>query len=741
MKKTRLKQLLSIILAVLMTTIAIPLYVSAEDITPTAGFLDSYDTQTEFIIDSAEDWYAVAAAADKSFAGKTVKLGATIDFGGKSVPTLFQAFRGTFDGGKFTIKNAIVTGDALLANRCIAATVKDVIFENIHKTVSTSIVLSQEEKNETNDTEAAGYAIAVARFNGKASGITVKNSSVKVSSDISYDKNDTSSFVTAGGILFGSLCQGQDTINSIIENCTVDGCEGDFMLSGGGIAGFGRKASTIRNCTVSNTNLCGQSEGLGGIYGKANGWVAVDIDGCTVRDVTLTYVDKTASGFFQAAGLALGYTRGDHANTSITNCNLNGYIFSTAGAFYSLGGVVGGANASADRTIIIKNNQVEVEITSTSYGKFGGLVGSFCNDVSGDNASLIIESCNVSGKINANREANRIDAGSAVGFCHAENKKIHLSVIGVDTNMAINNKCTDSNSGTSGLIGTYGTVNPNGLYQMPGTVTVKNCHVGGSVSRPGKNSVGGIFGYYGAGGSVANVDNVVITATFPNNPPKTDVKDASQAGMVIGRAMRCDGIVINVKNCVTTNDMTAFYDIANGGKMTYNDTVYETDFVAHRDGSMITVTSEQAQSIIHKNEQCFITSVGGHQDANYFQLSEVKNGKYNIRFVVPSLISQAKEAGITVLVKDEAGNVIKTFTTKACELYHSLIGNTELGIVNYDASDFNAITFMAITITNVPTGSAYTFDVTPYYVNEYNVKTVGETAEISMDANGNPLNA
>lgn len=70
------------------------------------GYLDNYETQTVFEIDSLEDWNAIAAATDKDFAGKTVKLTADIDAKNANLPTLFTSFAGTFDGNDKTIKNA-----------------------------------------------------------------------------------------------------------------------------------------------------------------------------------------------------------------------------------------------------------------------------------------------------------------------------------------------------------------------------------------------------------------------------------------------------------------------------------------------------------------------------------------------------------------------------------------------------------------------------------------------------------
>ena len=52
------------------------------------------------------------------------------------------------------------------------------------------------------------------------------------------------------------------------------------------------------------------------------------------------------------------------------------------------------------------------------------------------------------------------------------------------------------------------------------------------------------------------------------------------------------------------------------------------------------------------------------------------------------------------------------------------------------AEDFGAAKFLAVTITNIPTGTAYTFKVTPNFTTESGAEVSGETVTINYEATG-----
>ena len=96
-----------------------------------------------------------------------------------------------------------------------------------------------------------------------------------------------------------------------------------------------------------------------------------------------------------------------------------------------------------------------------------------------------------------------------------------------------------------------------------------------------------------------------------------------------------------------------------------------------------------------------------------------------------------------MVVKDSDGNVVKTFTTSECLTYDELkayspVDGAEIG--KYNATEFGATKFMAVIIENIPTGTAYTFEVTPHYTRG-NIEMTGITQTARFDANGNLINS
>lgn len=164
MKSNLFKQIFSAALIIAMLVTMIPFGAIAQEtatVTPTEGFLDNYDAETEFVIDSIEDWYAVSNATDKSFEGKTVKLGADIDGNNAETPVLFQIFKGTFDGQEKTVKNMTVTGDALIARNVTKGTIKNLKVENVHLTCNAKVTNVTGEANVVSN---EGYGIICGRF-------------------------------------------------------------------------------------------------------------------------------------------------------------------------------------------------------------------------------------------------------------------------------------------------------------------------------------------------------------------------------------------------------------------------------------------------------------------------------------------------------------------------------------------------------------------------------------------------
>ena len=140
-------------------------------------------------------------------------------------------------------------------------------------------------------------------------------------------------------------------------------------------------------------------------------------------------------------------------------------------------------------------------------------------------------------------------------------------------------------------------------------------------------------------------------------------------------------------------------------------------------------------------------------EVGYVQTSNVVDGKYMIRFVGLSSMTDVT-AGMSIRVwETENGTTlenfnssvykqktpIKTFYTAECDIYDELEGHAERGIESYKANDYGAEKFFAVAIDNVQAGTAYTFEVTPFYSDAYG-ETVGTAQYLLFNEKGIYIN-
>ena len=140
-------------------------------------------------------------------------------------------------------------------------------------------------------------------------------------------------------------------------------------------------------------------------------------------------------------------------------------------------------------------------------------------------------------------------------------------------------------------------------------------------------------------------------------------------------------------------------------------------------------------------------------EVGYVQTSNVVDGKYMIRFVGLSSMTDVT-AGMSIRVwETENGTTLenfnssvykqktplKAFYTAECGIYDELEGHAERGIESYKANDYGAEKFFAVAIDNVQAGKAYTFEVTPFYT-DADGETVGTAQYLLFNEKGLYIN-
>ncbi len=245
--KFSIKKTLSMIVVLVMLLTMIPAGMISASAAATFD-LSGYDTATEYVITNAEDWAVIAAATDKDFAGKTVKLGADIDAAGAALATLFDSFAGTFDGQGHSVSNATVAGNALIADILVGgATVKNVKFVNIDVT----------------GTDSAG--LIAGKFSPKSEGETTKISKVNIDENSSV----TATGKNAGG--FFGVIPNVGNYKLVVEKVLVK-----VAVTGsvsGGLFGKeeGNRSHTSAFVNISNSVIAPSSAATSGIFGYFGG--------------------------------------------------------------------------------------------------------------------------------------------------------------------------------------------------------------------------------------------------------------------------------------------------------------------------------------------------------------------------------------------------------------------------------------------------------------------------------------
>ena len=229
------------------------------------GVLKSADENTYFLSNKAGyDW--MEKQDDGFFAGKTVELNASIDFGGATIGAIRfwnPENKTTFDGNGNTISNFVVEnneGNAGLFNGTM--TVKNLVVDNANVT--------------------GQYAGVIAgNMYGDIENVTVKNSVV----------NGT---YWQTGALVGQYNAGNVT-NCVVEDCTING-----LAAVGALVGIVNETAGERNfvnCTVKNCEI-NQTGSFGSNYDEMFGVAVglVNIDNSTVSFNECTFEGNTVKG-------------------------------------------------------------------------------------------------------------------------------------------------------------------------------------------------------------------------------------------------------------------------------------------------------------------------------------------------------------------------------------------------------------------------------------------------------------
>ena len=226
-----------------------------------------YSTTTEYLISSIDDMELFAYAVNnlgKNFSGKTVTLGANLDFSGKTYCVIgneITPFKGTFNGGGKIISNIKATKNT--ENQ------KSESFSGIFGITNGAEIISVNIENCEFAGEGYSYAGGIA---AEATNSTIKNCNV-------------TNVITSGW--FSGAVIGHTYGGTKIENVTVAGCTASGTKAGN-VAGYSE------GIKMTNVSVSDVKEGAA-LIGHANAGTNV-IEDVTVDAPNVALIDTTYSG-------------------------------------------------------------------------------------------------------------------------------------------------------------------------------------------------------------------------------------------------------------------------------------------------------------------------------------------------------------------------------------------------------------------------------------------------------------
>ena len=351
--------------------------------------------------------------------------------------------------------------------------------------------------------------------------------------------------------------------------------------------------------------------------------------------------------------------------------------------------------------VVVKNLTID-NATVYSSAHFGVLIGTLSAD--GIFENIKITKATVSGGAGS---------GAASGYVGG--------LIGLITKDArvLANKCNVTGSITAtrnvgGIIG--GHEDAERTYNNAMTV-IRNCYVDATlISTNSYGRAGGIVGFWGNTAdytfSSITIDSCYCGGTYKVNNALTRV------GAVAGGLRKCTAIISNTVVDVSGLKYLLCSYGHTGGTYTLTN-VYSTSnstesklFDQGTINGTVTVDAEKAAALVAKDSNGnVIGCMSGLVGTMKAQVSNVVNDAYIIRFVMPAMVDTMTNVTMTVKVKNGDAEV-HTYEITNCTMWDKLTGyEGRTGFTEYTPATYGAKKLLAGAILNVPTGAAYSFEI------------------------------
>ena len=763
--KLSIKKALSLIVVAVMLLTMIPMGIIPASAAPTID-LGDYDYTEEYVIMNTEDWLLIANAQDKDFSGKTIKLGADLDFGAftsvwdpshasgdtsfeyaqrfdgvkpasgqeiaityaATVPTLFNNFAGKFDGDGHTIRNAKFEEGGIAKVTTGEAQIMNVTFENV--TV-------------TDYYDYFAYGIVAGKVEGS---LFMKNVHV-VASEVFGDTFNTFHFAS-GGALIGLIS-------------AADGVENAYV--------------NIMDCSVNADVACGNYMAWG--YGYGTGLAIGTVDPNVDFDMSYCSFSGSVDSQDWFIGTIGALYVGKERTANINNITINGLSVNSdrkavTDGMQSMGSLAGVVSIYDNASVTIDKITVkDANLYSNNAHGVGGLLGM----IQPTNAPYLN-----GGPAGNNTAGGTLGGGRPYSRETVEGAAVQVSNIYVDA-YAWSDSTVGGGIGAAGLIAQVGQGNNSNDAAgriMAGDIDIYNIYVTGTVITGKYDAAldtwtlsqgsGGLF--YAVSLAEANIDvsNVVIDVNFPVEPqyyeaPEgiADADDATKKAYS-AEVKKCIGLIssgahvrqkstgdyvggddayleayLTVSDVATTlrGEFNLFSWLNRKGGIYYNgEDIGRGDKAAYappvENDTVVQVRPIEAAQMVQLDANGFVKKVTGALAPVAVQATEGA-----IRFIALAYVDEVAVATATVTFVDEEGNE-KTFTFDSVSLLDGLTAVEGTDIEEFAANDFYAKKLMAVTIKGIPADTKFNVSWSFAYETLDGFALQSETATGVLNADG-----
>ena len=413
-------------------------------------------------------------------------------------------------------------------------------------------------------------------------------------------------------------------------------------------------------------------------------------------------------------------------------------------------------STAADKLVVVKDVNFDSVSLTSSYTNAGSkeVAGTIFADVIG-NHPIKVNSVNISANITV--AASNISIGGVIGSMSC-NGGIQIEKVTFSGELK-NTVESDGAMATGGIVGeSRFAVSDNSQASV-----ISKCHINANlINRSESGRASGIAGFWGRG-SAGNysTDLVVEDCYLQGIYSVYKGKEKGRTGAVLGQCQLASGNTVTLKNIVSSAALdqytaiqgtaeadntvctSAGYLVSYGStSTTYNvincvSTVTADKPAVHNNDSIEAIkgkTSAQIASLVSYDANGFINGVAGtygYVGDMEAQVSNVVDGKYIIRFVMPAMTADMTDVKMTIVVKN-GEEVVHTYEID-CIMWDYLTGyNGRTGFTTYTPDQYGADKLLAGAIVGVPTGAAYDFEIsTTFTINGVEITSTAYGASVT----------